>query len=62
MEMLSEEQTCHLPKAGGGLDFFTTGNPIKAASNTKASNNSFIAHQLHISVQVLGNESHGQDQ
>lgn len=61
MEMLSEEQTCHLPKAGGGTDFFTTGNPIKAASNTKASN-SFIAHQLYISVQVLRNESHGKDQ
>lgn len=51
----SKEQHCHAPKTGGGPDFsYTTGNPIIARSNTKASN-SCIKHKPHLGVQVLEN-------
>lgn len=67
MEKLSNNTraTYHAPKTGGGLDFYTKGNVIKAATDRKASN-SCIKHKPHFGVQVLGNAeshgSHGKDQ
>jgi len=52
--MREEIKTRHVPKTGGGSDFYTAGNAIKYASKTKAPN-PCIKRKPHFTIQVLGN-------